>query len=168
MTMMMMTTITMMMMMMMTNCNCAVWLVGPKSPHPAAGPSTGRPMFEHQQAPLLLLFPQPRSPCPHPCWDALAWFPVLLSHQDCPCRWQHLQVPSTAANHASLVRTVGIFRESAPSVPGQEKSACLLATRGAQGVSLYFVFISPALNIQRPNLTTRHREYPNCKVYPFY
>lgn len=40
--------------------------------------------------------------------------------------------------------------------------ACCQRDAGSQFV--ISVFISPAINIQRPNLTSRHRGNPNCKV----
>ena len=78
-----------------------------------------------------------------------------------------LQGPSTAANHASLLRTLGICRESAPSAPGQEERACLLTARGTQGANSYFLRSSAQHLTSKDQISLQDIGKATVKFSPF-
>lgn len=140
--------------------------MGAERPPPAAGPSIRRPVFERQQAPLLLFPPPAPLPLPLPSPGHPPPPPgLILGGAEPP--GLPLRAPSTAANHASLVRTIGICRESASSVPGQEKSARLLAARGRQGANLCFPCSSAQRLTSKDQISLRDIGKATVKLSPF-
>lgn len=162
----MMTTTTTMttMTMMMTNCDSVQFdLWGPRALALRQVPPLEDP-FEHQQAPLLLLPPAPPAlPSPLPGAPRLipsgAEPPGLPLRRAAPAGTQH------RCQSCLLSKGCRNLQGICPECPrAGEKCLPACCQRDAGSQFVFSVFISPALNIQRPNLTSRHRENPNCKI----